>query len=348
MTDIIKPQNTMFSIIVPVYNTQDYLTQCLDSLVRQTYKDYEIILVNDGSKDKSLQICKKYEKDYPYISVIDKKNGGAVSAREAGLAAAKGEYVGFIDSDDWVDPELLDHCMQVKKIYNPDIISFNVFLEFSGKQERQKVTVESGFYDKEALKEKIYPVMLYNQYVNFYNFGIDPSLANKFFKRELAERNKCKDYRITMGDDAACVYASLLEADSLYMMKEYYYHYRQNQHSMTNTYDDKRFQRYQYLIEYMRKVLSTKKYNMGNQLKAHKAFCVKHAILNESRAPLPFMKKRKNLADKMKQYHFEDAFDDLKNVKSGPASKVFIFLVKHRCYGSLLAMCAIFKLVHKF
>lgn len=343
-----QTEQPMFSIIVPVYNTETYLPKCLDSIVNQTYRNFELILVNDGSEDASLQICRKYERENSNIVVVDKKNGGLVSAREAGLKAACGVYVGFVDSDDWIDENLLLDAEGVIQQYAPDIISYNVLLEFSDKQIKQELTVKTGFYDKKKMEKDIYPIMLYNKNANFYNFGIYPSLSNKFFKRELAFENKCTDYRITMGEDAACTYVSFLKANSSFIMKGYYYHYRQNPFSMTNAYDSNRFQKYSYLINYMKKVLNIKDYDLDGQLKAHKAFCVKHAILNESRAPFSFHKKRINLKMKMKQYQFEDAFDDLGFVKAGIASKIFIFLVKRRWYGCLIIMCEIFKILHRF
>ena len=97
-----------FSIIVPIYNVENYLCECLDSIVDQTYKDYEIILVDDGSTDKSGVICDEYSEKYEEVSVIHKMNEGQASVwMNEGLASVKGDYVGSIDSDDWVDSDLL-------------------------------------------------------------------------------------------------------------------------------------------------------------------------------------------------------------------------------------------------
>ena len=90
------------SVIVPVYNTEKYLEKCLDSILAQTLQDIEIICVNDGSKDCSREILEKYHDRDARIRIIDKENGGLVSARKAGVAEAFGEYIGFVDSDDWI------------------------------------------------------------------------------------------------------------------------------------------------------------------------------------------------------------------------------------------------------
>ena len=94
------------SIIIPVYNVESYLRRCLDSVVNQTLKDIEIILVNDGSTDGSLAICEEYAKNDDRIKIITRKNGGLSAARNTGLDNATSEYIGFIDSDDWVDKPL--------------------------------------------------------------------------------------------------------------------------------------------------------------------------------------------------------------------------------------------------
>lgn len=96
-----------FSIIVPVYNTEQNIHQCIDSVLHQEFKDFELLLVNDGSKDKSLTICKEYAKKHSCIQVIDQENGGPSKARNTGLEHAQGKYILFLDSDDWLEPETL-------------------------------------------------------------------------------------------------------------------------------------------------------------------------------------------------------------------------------------------------
>lgn len=102
----------MISIIVPIYNVEKYLPQCLDSLVSQTYRDIEIILVDDGSPDRCPEICDSYAKEDARITVIHQQNAGVSSARNTGIRIAKGEYVGFVDPDDWVSPEMYDAMLR--------------------------------------------------------------------------------------------------------------------------------------------------------------------------------------------------------------------------------------------
>ncbi len=111
----------MLSVVVPVYNVEKYLARCLDSLVNQTLKDIEIICVNDGSTDNSRNILETYAQKYPQIKVIDRENGGQSAARNTGIDAAKGDYIGFVDSDDWVDLGYYEKLYNAAKKYDADI-----------------------------------------------------------------------------------------------------------------------------------------------------------------------------------------------------------------------------------
>ena len=116
-----------YSFIVPVYNTEKYLKKCLDSLVNQTYKDFEIIVVNDGSTDKSSSIISKYQKKYKNIIVINKENEGLSMARNRGVQKSSGKYIIFVDSDDYVSNKLLEEVD--KKIDDSDILRFQIATE---------------------------------------------------------------------------------------------------------------------------------------------------------------------------------------------------------------------------
>jgi len=110
----------MISIIVPIFNSERWLGRCIESLISQTYKDIEIILINDGSTDNSLVICKEYSLKDNRIVVIDKENGGVSSARNLGIKSAKGEYIQFVDSDDFIDPQMCEKL--VEAIKNADMV----------------------------------------------------------------------------------------------------------------------------------------------------------------------------------------------------------------------------------
>ncbi|TDW50212.1 glycosyltransferase involved in cell wall biosynthesis [Flavobacterium sp. 270] len=155
----IKTQNqaVFFSIIVPVYNVEDYLEQCLDSIVSQSYTDFELLLINDGSTDSSLEICKKYQEKHQQIIIIDKENGGLSDARNAGLKAAKGDYIIFSDSDDyWVGSDVLLDLNNLIKDSNPDIVIHEESRFFSAndvncKYNQQFLKAKKGSFKEEAV-----------------------------------------------------------------------------------------------------------------------------------------------------------------------------------------------------
>lgn len=120
----------MISVVIPVYNVDKYVGKCLSSLVEQTYRDFEIIAVNDGSTDNSLDILRHFEQKYDFITVIDKKNGGMSSARNAGMKIARGEYLSFVDSDDFVAPTFLEELYNACERYGADIACCYYYYRF--------------------------------------------------------------------------------------------------------------------------------------------------------------------------------------------------------------------------
>ena len=111
------------SVIIPVYNTEDYLKECIESLVNQTLREIEILIVNDGSTDSSLEIMKEFKNKYPnIIKIFDKVNGGQASARNYALSFAQGEYLGFVDSDDWVDITMYEEMYEKAEKEDADIV----------------------------------------------------------------------------------------------------------------------------------------------------------------------------------------------------------------------------------
>lgn len=139
------------SVIVPVYNVEKYISKCLDSLVNQTIKDIEIIVVNDGSKDKSEYIIKEYEKKYKNIIYLKKENGGLSSARNFGLIHSKGEYVAFLDSDDYVDKTIYQKMYEKAKQTNSDYVECDFYWEYP---DYKKEDIGYRYKNKKEMFEK--------------------------------------------------------------------------------------------------------------------------------------------------------------------------------------------------
>lgn len=158
------------SVIIPVYNTEKYLAECLDSILNQTLDSYEIIIVNDGSTDGSLQLINQYEKCYSNISVINQTNKKQGAARNAGLKAAKGEYVCFIDSDDMLKKNALEHCYNLASEVNLDMITYeaDIFGDIIGKSSEQYFfhkrinDINKVMYGIDFIKRNYYRVSMLN------------------------------------------------------------------------------------------------------------------------------------------------------------------------------------------
>lgn len=128
----------MISIIVPIYNVEQYLRKCLDSIKKQTYKDFEVILVDDGSPDNSASICEEYVSKDSRFKLVRKKNGGVSSARNAGIENSNGEYLTFVDPDDWIDEHYLERLYNLKVEHNADVSAVAI-MNFSDEQGFYKV-----------------------------------------------------------------------------------------------------------------------------------------------------------------------------------------------------------------
>lgn len=161
----ISNKTVFFSIIVPVYNVEDYLEQCLDSILKQNYSNFELILVNDGSTDSSLKICKNYQQQYHQIRLIDKENKGVSEARNVGLAAAEGDYILFMDSDDyWTGNDALLNLNALIEESNPDLILHEESRFFSDKDVNCKYNQKFLKNLKGSFKENVLDLVYYDLY----------------------------------------------------------------------------------------------------------------------------------------------------------------------------------------
>ena len=220
----------MISIVVPVYNVQNFLEKCVNSIIAQHYEDIEIILVDDGSTDSSGQMCDEFEKKDSRIRVIHKKNGGLSSARNAGIAIAKGDYIGFVDSDDFVEPEmygtLLDAILDTGKM----IASCGQIIDLWGERTIYKHTLkEMKIFSKQ---ESINEMLLLNVF--------DVSACDKLYDKRLFETIKYPEGKIS--EDAAIVFDILDKSNGMVHVGKPFYHYIYRKNSISKrTYSHKRY-----------------------------------------------------------------------------------------------------------
>lgn len=224
-----------YSVIIPVYNMQRYLGKCVESVLSQRRKDVEIILVNDGSIDESLSICRYYETKGNVV-VIDKENSGSMDSWIQGLLKASGVYVCFVDSDDMIVSNYFDVLDSILLKSDYDIIAFDYFKMFRDNVQKVKVNnVEYGLYSAEAFESIQNNYFANYQKYSFYRW-------NKLFKREiLVEAIKDINVRTVYFEDLFIGLTSLRIAKNCYYLDEALYFYRMRKTSVSHSYNEKVF-----------------------------------------------------------------------------------------------------------
>ncbi|NOW06392.1 glycosyltransferase family 2 protein [Clostridium beijerinckii] len=214
----------LISVIVPVYNVEKYLPQCIDSILNQTEKNLEIILVDDGSLDNSGKICDEFSKKDDRIIVIHKKNNGLSSARNAGLEIARGNYIGFVDSDDWLDKTMYEVLLKLLKENNSDISCCDFFKTANSNDSIPHIDNEiiNSYNNIESLN-------------NFYNGLYTQTVVawNKLYKRELF-----KDISYPVGkihEDEGTTYKLYYKANKITYTNRPLYYYRITPNSITTS-----------------------------------------------------------------------------------------------------------------
>lgn len=214
------------SIIVPAYNVEQYIGKCLDSLIGQTYKNIEIILVDDGSSDSTGDICDTYQQQYGNLIKVEHcRHRGVSQRRLTGIRRASGEYVVFVDADDWVENDYIVSMLSCME--SADIVAAGISRELF--DEKESIVFEyngfsAGVFVSDIERKELYEKMLY--YESPYCFGVLPYMCNKMFRKDVMQVLLEKlDKRIFDGEDAALVYQYLLTSQKIVLIDECKYHY---------------------------------------------------------------------------------------------------------------------------
>ena len=221
----------ILSIIIPVYKTEKYLAECVDSILNQTYHDLEIILVDDGSPDSSPALCDQYAAMDARVRVLHKENGGVSTARNAGLDIASGNYIAFVDSDDWLDANMYADMIAKACEFDCDVVMCDCLKEHPMQSVLYSHDIRGGFYSREALEKEYFHHLLMMENVE-YPATISNCLL--LFRRELAD-----DLRYLTGvrysEDLLFGAQLLYRAKSFFYLRgQAYYHYRMNTDSATH------------------------------------------------------------------------------------------------------------------
>lgn len=246
-------KNNIISIIVPIYNIENHLRKCVDSLLEQSYKNIEIVLVDDGSTDLSSEICDIYSKKDKRVKVIHKKNGGLSSARNVGLDNCNGNYVMFVDGDDWIDRECCQIINRILDGYNYDVILFPYIREYKNKSiERKLFTTSIEFFGVDFTK-------LYSRIIGLINDDMkNPEMLDslstawgKVFKKKCISK-PFVDTKIIGTEDLLFNVSNLKNMSSAYYTDGTYYHYNKlNDISLTKGFSLEKYKKNKVLLGYI-------------------------------------------------------------------------------------------------
>ena len=232
-----EKESYSLSIVLPVFNVEKYLERCIKSILEGTYKDLELVIVNDGTKDDSENIIIRYLEKYNNITYIVKENGGLSHARNVGYTYAKGEYIAFFDSDDYIEKDMYEKLMAKVKDYNYDIVVCDLYMEYeqTGKKIYVSSNVEKEYKDVEEDNNEINirKEIMENIYI---------AVHNKIYKKELIEKTFENGMPFVNGmyyEDIVYTYSILQNTRSISFVKEPLYYYVQRIGSISNNYDKK-------------------------------------------------------------------------------------------------------------
>lgn len=224
----------LISIIVPIYRVEKYLDQCIQSIINQTYAKLEIILVDDGSDDQCPYICDYYAQFDKRIKVIHKENGGLDSARKAGMLVSNGKYIGYVDGDDWIEPNMYEKLLHYMQEYDVEIVETGIIDTWENEEKYRTLCLDEGCYKDRDFIEKVETKLLYAG--NFFEYGISPYMWNKLFLKEKIVRYQLfEDLTNKIVDDAMVSLPCIAESKKVYVSHECYYHYRVRSDSLKRT-----------------------------------------------------------------------------------------------------------------
>ena len=327
---------SMVSIIVPVYKTKDYLRQCIESLLSQTYRSVEIILVDDGSPDECPALCDDYASKDKRIRVIHKENGGLSSAREAGIQHAHGGYIMVVDSDDWLEPDTIADCIEVALKNEADCVMFGYVREYPSKSIPTHLFGSDFAYEVFASEEKIHRRivgLIGNELQSPQQIDNLSTVCMKLYKTDIAIRGRIVSERIvgTSEDTIFNLYA--LDGCKISYINKCFYHYRKsNAQSITTQHKPDLAEKWDVMYSIMLEYID----GSGRANEYHTPFLNRVACgmiglgLNEIGSTESIWKKSRRLRAILDKPLYREAFAQLDTSYCGAKWKLFFLLCKKR------------------
>lgn len=329
------------SIVIPVYNVEKYIRKCLLSVVNQTLQEIEIVIVNDGTKDKSIDIIQDIIESDNRIKLINKANGGLMSAWIEGVKNSIGKYIGFVDSDDWVDNDFFECLLDRIKETNSDLI-VGKYVADDGLTRKELYRSKDRTYEGDEIKQ------LLNDYFNSIIYEeniISYCRWDKLYKRELLLENfKYLDTRISLGEDVNTNTAVIPDCKRITVLaKTPYYHYRTNQQSIVNTFNPKQINNIAVLYNALEMIMNTKHLD-----KEPMYYFVADMIFNQIKTILDNKcENRDEYCDLINSYENASWLLEKYGEKKSVFHKIFIALFRKRKYLLCSSLNTLYGLKNK-
>ena len=331
------------SVIIPVYNCEAFLPQCIESLQAQTMQEIEMIFVCDASPDDSLSILRRYEQEDSRIRVIAfEQNRGVSAARNAGIEASSGEYVIFCDSDDWVEPQMYQRLYDMAQAHDADIAFCRVFKDYANRQENVPLGFETGMrFDEAAIRETLIPAMLSRE-TDSDELPLSGYTPRNLFRREVLEKHRFHE-EIRYAEDLLFIIECMLCSRAAVAVDEAYYHYRFHAGSVTKRYSAHVPQSHDLSNDAIEALLADNPECVRRMTIRRRKMAVT-AVRNlcYPGTPYGFLARVREARRYMNRADVRRWFADVKPFAFPPKLAMRLFLMKHRM---ALTMCLLFTYV---
>lgn len=325
---------TKISVIVPIYNTEEYLEECIKSILAQKFQDLEIILVNDGSLDDSLSICRKYEKVDCRVKVFDTLNRGVSVARNLGMSHAVGDYITFVDPDDWIAPEMYQEMYDNITTHSADVCMCGINNFKDGKVIfRDYLTSKDVLYLKNEVLDKLLPNILGPQKLKIEERTIMGSVWRLLIKRNiLFDHNLLFKQNLSLSEDYLFCINLFLKTNRVYLLKECYYFYRLTNQSAVHQYREGLFELQKELYGYTEQIILNNEMYEKYQLRLNNLYFKLSfwSIMNELKRNR--LNNRKVNIHKIKEILRDDKLNSIINYRDiinfGGKNRVILLMIK--------------------
>lgn len=344
---MVKDMNENITVIVPVYNVKRYLRQSLESIISQSYKNFKVIIVDDGSTDGCASICDEYAKSDKRIDVIHKNNGGLMSAWVCGLERVKTEFVVFVDSDDYIATDMLKLFEEKQRENDADVVVGNYKWFNTSNAVRAKSRNPAGYYPKDRIEKEIYPSMINTG--QFQTRGLLLSRWGKLIRTELIRKNlKYCDFRISYGEDLNIMIPVFCDCNSISIIDEVNsdYYYRMNNQSIVHTYKSTMYQQVELLYKRLYQAVSEKKIDgMNHQLQADYLAAIVQCFKNELSNPNGRRIIVNNIASMGENDKVKKAIDEVHWQNYELKNKIIIYSLSHCSFITREVLIGILRLL---